>query len=136
MVFRMLLAFLIFNQTDHFAKTIGFAWAKAFARWPIFKIVSFLQYLVFFEWFFPQNDSNLTVELFFPCFWHFYIFTLTDHFTRTIAFAWAIAFARWPIFKIVPLFQYLVFFRSFFFHRSTIMLLLNCFSHVFGIFNF
>ena len=49
MVFRMFLAFLIFNQTDHFAKTIGFAWAKVFARWPIFKIVSFLQYLVFFR---------------------------------------------------------------------------------------
>ena len=49
MVFRMLLAFLIFNQTDHFDKTIGFAWALPFARWPIFKIVSFLQYLVFFR---------------------------------------------------------------------------------------
>ena len=32
---------LIFDQTDHFAKAI------AFARWPIFKIFSFLEYLVF-----------------------------------------------------------------------------------------
>ena len=25
-----------------------FAWAIAFARWPIFKMLSFLEYLVFF----------------------------------------------------------------------------------------
>ena len=31
------------TQTDHFAKAV------AFARWPIFKIVSFLEYLVFSE---------------------------------------------------------------------------------------
>ena len=71
MVFRILLAFLIFNQTDHFAKTIGFAWAKAFARWPLFKIVLFLQYLVFFRAFFAQTNSNVIVEWFFACFWHF-----------------------------------------------------------------
>ena len=33
--------FEFLTQTDHFAKAI------AFARWPIFKIVSFLEYLVF-----------------------------------------------------------------------------------------
>ena len=33
--------FQVLTQTDHFAKAI------AFARWPIFKIVSFVDYLVF-----------------------------------------------------------------------------------------
>ena len=28
---------------------IAFVWAIVFARWPIFKIVSFLEYLVFFR---------------------------------------------------------------------------------------
>ena len=41
-------SFGIFNfyfliQTENFAKPITFAWAKAFARWPIFKIVSFIE---------------------------------------------------------------------------------------------
>ena len=35
--------FEFLSQTDHFAKS------TAFARWPIFKMVSFLEYLVFFE---------------------------------------------------------------------------------------
>ena len=45
-VFACFLHFYFLNQTDHFAKAIAFAWATAFARWPIFKIVSFLEYLV------------------------------------------------------------------------------------------
>ena len=50
MVFRVFLAFLIFTKTDHFAKAIiAFALAIAFARWPSFKMVSFLEYLVFFR---------------------------------------------------------------------------------------
>jgi len=36
--------FKFLTQTDHFAK----AWAIAFTRWPIFKMVLFLEYLVFF----------------------------------------------------------------------------------------
>ena len=31
-----------------FALSEDFAWAMAFASWPIFKMVSFLKYLVFF----------------------------------------------------------------------------------------
>ena len=41
--------FEFLTQTDQCAKAIAFAWAIAFARWPIFKIVSFLEYLVFFS---------------------------------------------------------------------------------------
>ena len=132
----MLLAFLIFNQTDHFAKTKALHGLKPLQDGRFLRLSHFSNIWCFFEWFFPQNDSNLTVELFFPCFWHFLIFTLTDHFTRTIAFAWAIAFARWPIFKNCPTFPIFGVFSIPFFHRSTIMLLLNCFSHVLGIFNF
>ena len=40
--------FLLLTQSDDFAKAIPFAWTIAPARWPSFKIVSFLDYLVFF----------------------------------------------------------------------------------------
>ena len=69
MVFRIFLEFFYFvTQSDHFAKVLAFAWAIAFARWPIFKIVSFLEYLVFFRAAFAQNNSNFLVELFFEIF--------------------------------------------------------------------
>ena len=67
----MFLAFLIIDQSDHFAKAIAFAWAVAFERWPIFQIVSFLEYLVFFRAVFAQNKFNVPLEWFFACFWHF-----------------------------------------------------------------
>ena len=41
--------FLFLTQTDHFANAIAFAWPIASARIPIFKIVSFVEYLVFFS---------------------------------------------------------------------------------------
>ena len=34
----------VWTQNDNFAKAIAFAWPIAFARWPIFKMVSFLDY--------------------------------------------------------------------------------------------
>ena len=34
-----------------------FAWAISFARWPIFKMVSFLEYLVFFGAVFLQETT-------------------------------------------------------------------------------
>ena len=42
MDFDMFFGILILTQSDDFAKAIAFAW------WPIFKMVSFLEYLVFF----------------------------------------------------------------------------------------
>ena len=72
MVFPTFLSFLLFTQTEHFAKAVGFAWAIAFGRWPIFKIVSFLQYLVFFSrTFFAQNNSDVRVACFLAHFWDF-----------------------------------------------------------------
>ena len=55
----------------NFAKAIAFAWAIAFARWPIFKMVSFLKHLVFFGAFFAETNYNVVVESFFSCFLHF-----------------------------------------------------------------
>ena len=68
-------------KNGHNAKAIAHAkysfWAGAyrllaiaFARWAIFKIISFLEYLVFFERFFAQKNSYVLVEWFFACFWH------------------------------------------------------------------
>ena len=94
--------FEFLSQADHFAKSI------AFARWPIFKMVSFLEYLVFFQRFFAQNNSNVLVESFFARFWPFEFLTQADHFAKSIAFA------RWPIFKLVYFLEYLVFFAAVF----------------------
>ena len=47
------------TQTDHVAKAIAFAWATAFVRWPIFKMVSFLEYVVFFGALFANNCNIL-----------------------------------------------------------------------------
>ena len=97
---------------------MAFAWAIAFARWPIFKMVSFLEYLVFFlERFFAQNNSNVLVESFFAGFWDFQFLMQTYHFAK------AIAFARWPIFKMVSFLKYLVFFGVVFLYRTTLMFL-------------
>ena len=86
--------FYFLTHTDHFAKAIALAWAITFARWSIFKIVLFLEYLVFlravflhrtasmylyhglniwcfFERFFAHNSLNVFVEWFFACFWDF-----------------------------------------------------------------
>ena len=78
--------------------------------------------------FFGQNNSNVLVESFFACFWHFLFLTQTDHFAKAIAFAWAIAFARWPIFKIVSFLKYLVFFERFFAQKSSNVLEESCFA--------
>ena len=103
--FARLWHFLFFNQSEHFAKALAFAWAIAFARWPISKIVSFFEYLVFFECFFPQNNTNVVSVWFFALFLHF---------AKATAFAWAMAFISWPIFKTVSFFEYLVLFGAVF----------------------
>ena len=69
MFFACFYTFYFLTQTDHFAKAMVFAWAIAFARWPIFKIVSFVEYLVFFPAVFLQNNSSLLVQPFSACFW-------------------------------------------------------------------
>ena len=61
---------------------------------------------VFSSGFFAQNNSNVLVDWFFACFWHFQFLTQTDHFAKATAFAWAIAFGV---------------FWSGFLHRTTVM---------------
>ena len=90
----------------------------------------------FFERFFPQNDLNVLIEWFFACSWHFQFLTQTDNFAKAIAFAWAIAFARSAILKICLISRIFGVFSNGFLHRTTLILLQNGFSHVFGIFNF
>ena len=41
--------FTFLAQIKYFAKAIAHAKLTAFARWPIFNIVSFLEYLMFFR---------------------------------------------------------------------------------------
>ena len=67
---QLFLAILIFDfETDHLTKSI------AFARWPIFKIVSFPRIIgVFLQRIFAQNNSNVLVESFLACFWPTLIF--------------------------------------------------------------
>ena len=56
------------TQTDHFA------WAIAFAKWPIFKIVSFLEYLVFFRAIFCKETLYCSCRMVFRMFFAFLIF--------------------------------------------------------------
>ena len=64
----MFLGILILDQTD------PFAWAIAFAEWPIlaiFKKLSFLNISYFLKLFFAHNNSSVIVESFFACFCEF-----------------------------------------------------------------
>ena len=62
MVFGMFLSVLVFDPTKSFAKAI------AIPKWPIFKIVAYLQYLMVFTRFSARSKSNARVEWFLACF--------------------------------------------------------------------
>ena len=51
-----------------------FAWARAFARWPIFKMVSFLEYLVFFGGVFCTEQLEMVSRMNFDMFFGILIF--------------------------------------------------------------
>ena len=64
--------FYFLTKTDQFAKAIAFAWARAFPELPDFKIALNSRIIVVFSnGFFAENNSNVLVESFFACFWHF-----------------------------------------------------------------
>ena len=65
MDFDMFFGILIFDPKCDFAKAIVFPW------WPILKMVSFLEYLVFLERFFAHNNSKSFVEWILTCFLEF-----------------------------------------------------------------
>jgi len=61
-----------FVQLYYFNQSEDFAWAIALGWWPIFKMVSFVEYLVFFgAFFFARNNSKWFVEWILTCFWNF-----------------------------------------------------------------
>ena len=65
---------LFLTQTYHFAKDIAFAWAIAFAKLAIFKVVLFLEYLEFFEPFFCTQQLYCSCIMFFRMFLEFLTF--------------------------------------------------------------
>ena len=79
------------TQNEDFAKSIAFGW------WPIFKMISFLEDLVFFERFFAQNNCKWFVEQILTCFFGILIFDPKWGFYK--AYAW------WPFMRVVADFQ-------------------------------
>ena len=110
----MFLAFLICDPNWLFAKPIAFALAKSFAIWPSFKIVSFLEYLLFFSSVFFQKT---TLMLLFNSFSQFFIFLIFDPnwpFCKDYSLCIGYSLCKTADFKIVSFLEYLVFFRVFF----------------------
>ena len=134
--FRMFLAILIFDSNWTFCKASAIPWAIVFARWQMFKIVSFLGYLVFFPAFLCTEQLYCAYRYVSRMFLDMSIFDQTDHFEKATAFAWAIASGRWAILKIVSFLEYLVFFPAVFLHRTSLVCLYICCSNIFGHFNF
>ena len=112
------------TQSEDFASAIAFAW------WPNFKMISFLEYLVFlWSGFFHRITLNdlysgfwhvfCTEELEMICRMDFDMFFGILLFDTGWGLCMAIAFAWWPILKMVSFLEYFVFFQDFFFHRTT-----------------
>ena len=76
-VFACFWHFQFLTQTDHFAKAIAFAWAIAFGRWSIFKIVFFFQYLVVFRAVFCTEQVCCCWKMVFRMFLVFLIFDVS-----------------------------------------------------------
>ena len=109
-------------QIQYFAKAIAHGNAIAFGKWPIFSIVSFLEYLVFSRAVFLHNFSNVNTDSILTSFREVKFLAQIDYFAKAIAHAKVIAFPRWPIFNSVSSLKYLVSFEVFFFlHRITPM---------------
>ena len=125
MVFRVFLAFLICHPNRAFCKDYSLCMGIAIARYPIFKIVSFPEYLVFFRAVFCTEQLYCPFRMVFRIFLAFLILTLTEHFAKALAFAWAIAFARWPIFRIVSFLEYFIVFSSVFFSQNNSIVLVE-----------
>ena len=106
------------TQTGHFA------WAIDLPKWSIFKMVSFLEYWLFFSAFFAQNNLIVLADSFSAYFWR------KNFFTQTRLFSWAIALPKWSIFKVVSFLEYWLFFPAVFCTEQ-----LNCSCRfIFGIF--
>ena len=96
--------FACFRQFYFLTQTEYFAWAIAFALWPlvaIFKILSFSNIRCFLKPYFAYNNFNVFLETFSACFRQFYFLTQTEY------FAWAMIVVLWPV---LAIFKMLLFF--------------------------
>ena len=122
MDFDMFFGILFLTQSQ------DFSWAIAFAWWPIFKMVPFLEYLVFFGAVFWTEQLKMICRMDFDMFFGILIFDPKWRFCMGyIAFAW------WPIFKMVLFLEYLVFFGAVFCTEQLKMICRMDFDMFFGI---
>ena len=127
------------RQSEDFVKAIAFAWAIAFARWPIFKIVSFLQYLVFFRAVFSEEQLQCSCRMVFRTFLAFFIFDPNSAFCKGYSICMGSSLCKMADFQnrlISPIFGvfffYLGFFERFSPHNNSnvlVELFLACFWH-------
>ena len=122
------------NQVDHLAKAIGFAWAITFARLPIFKIVSFLEYLVFFRTVFCTEQIYCSCTMVFGMFLAFLIFDPNWPFCKGYSLCMGYSLCKMADFQNRLISLIFGVFSNGFLHRKTLMFFWNGFWHVFGIF--
>ena len=133
----MFLAFLICEPNWPLSKAyIAFTWALAFARWPILKNVSFLQYLEFFWAAFNTKQLWRACRIVFLMILAFLICEENWLFCKAYSLYMGYSLGKVADFKkrlISLIFGVL---SSGFLRKTTLMWLKNRFSHVFSIFNF
>ena len=83
---------------------MAFAWA--IARWPIFKIVSFLEYLVFFAAVFCTEQLRCAYR------YVFRMFLDVLNFDPNLSFFKGYSLCKMAVFKILSFLEYLVFFAE------------------------
>ena len=106
-----------------------FARAIAFASWLIFKMVSFLEYLVFFGVGFCTEQVQMIFRMNFDMFFGILIFDLKSGFCKGYSLCMMVNF------KMVSFLEYLVFWSGFL-YRTILNDLQIGFWHVFWNFNF
>ena len=109
-MFCMCLWILIVDPNPWFSK--GSSLCIWFPRWPTFKIVWFLQYLVILQAVFPTKDFKIICWRIFGMF--LWILIVDPKWWFCKDYNLGIAFPRWPTFKMVWFLQYLVFSRAVF----------------------
>ena len=122
-------------QTDHFAKPIAFTWAIALVRWPIFKNVSFFQYLVFFRAAFCTKQLSCACRIAFRMFLAFLICQPNWPFCKAYSLYMGYNLGKMPDFQKRLISSIFGVFSGGFLHRTTLMWLNNRFSYVFSFFN-
>ena len=128
MICRM--EFGIFLQYLFLTQSQDFAWAIAFARWPIFKMVSFIEYLVFLKAVFCTEQLQMICKRYFDMLFGILIFDLKSGSFMVYSLCMMADFQNGLISRIFSVFW------SGFFLRTALNDLQNGFWHVFRNFNF